>query len=89
MKRTYLPKVQEEIQKFMDERIKHNFINPERGLNLDLSVREAELLISANKSVRDLAETGELQKIHKKFNELHNKVEGDFQAVRTHLMQIL
>lgn len=85
MKRSYLPKIQEEIQKFLDERIKTNFINPEKGLNLDLTIKEGELLISANQSVRDLAETGELQKIHKKFNELHSKVEGDFQAVRTHL----
>lgn len=60
MKRSYLPKIQEEIQKFLDQRIKHNFITPEKGLNLDLTIKEGELLISANQSVRDLAETGEL-----------------------------
>lgn len=89
MKRTYLSKIQEETQKFLDERIKHNLIHPERGLNLDLTIKEAEVLISANSSVKDLADKGELQKIHKKFNDLHAKVEGDYLSVRNHLGKIL
>jgi hypothetical protein len=38
LKRTYLQKVQEETQNFLNERIKHNLLDPERGLNLDLKV---------------------------------------------------
>lgn len=41
-----------------------NMINPEKGLGLDLTIREAEVLISANKNVRDLADKGDLAKIH-------------------------
>jgi hypothetical protein len=35
-------------------------LNPEQGLSLDLSMKEAEILMSANNNVRDLADKGEL-----------------------------
>lgn len=38
--------------------------------------------MSANRSVRDLADKGELQKIHKRFNDLHERIEIDYQNVR-------
>ena len=70
LKLTYLDKVEQETQNFLNERVKHNLLNPEKGLNLDLSIKEAEILISANENVRDLADKGDLQKIHKKYNDL-------------------
>ena len=48
LKMTYLDKVKEETTKFLNERIKHNFLKPDQGLNLDLTLKDAELLISAN-----------------------------------------
>jgi hypothetical protein len=60
LKNTYLNRIQQETQKFIDEKIKHNLLNPEQGLSLDLSINEAEILMSANNNVRDLADKGEL-----------------------------
>ena len=48
LKLTYLDKVKEETEKFVQARIKHNFIRPDQALSLDLTVGDAELLISAN-----------------------------------------
>jgi uncharacterized protein with NAD-binding domain and iron-sulfur cluster len=54
-----------------------------------LSVRDAEFIISANSNVRNLAESGELAKIHSKFDALENRVEGDYLAARNHIGKIL
>lgn len=53
LKLTYLEKVEKETQNFLDERIKINLLNPDKGLNLDMSIKEAEILISANENVKD------------------------------------
>lgn len=73
----------------MQERIKHNYLSPEKGLSLDLTVKDAELLISASSRVRGLAETGELERIHKQCKELEDRIEGDYLAVRNHIGKIL
>jgi len=88
-KMTYLNQIQEETQRFMQERIKYNFLAPEKGLNLDLTVKDAEVLISASSRVRALAESGDLERIHKQCKELENRIEGDYLAVRNHIGKIL
>lgn len=88
-KLTYLSKVEEETINFLSERIKHNYLKPEEGLNLDLKVKDAEILISANQNVKDLADRGELEKLHKRCVELENTIESDYLAVRNHIGKIL
>src|SRR5690349_12452899 len=86
---TYLDKVQTETTKFINERIKHNFLNPDKGLDLDLSIKDAEILISANKNVRELADKGDLARINKQCVDLENTIESDYLAVRNHIGKIL
>lgn len=54
-----------------------------------MTLGEAELLISAHQGVRDLAESGELAKIHQKYDELHKRIEGDYLATRNNINKIL
>jgi thymidylate kinase len=61
LKLSYLEQVQIETTNFLNLRIKHDFLRPDRELTLELSVKEAEILISANQEVRDMAERGELK----------------------------
>ena len=89
LKLTYLDKVKEETEKFVQARIKHNFIRPDQALSLDLTVGDAELLISANQDVKDLAERGELIKIHSKFDELQKRIDGDYLATRNNISKVL
>ena len=54
-KMTYLEQIKEETNKFMAERIKHNYLNPDKDLNLNLTIAEAEILIGAGSMVREMA----------------------------------
>jgi hypothetical protein len=86
---TYLDKVQSETNNFLNERIKHDFLRPDRELSLDLTIGEAELLISANADVRSLADSGELKNLHARYNELNSKIQADYLAVREQLAKTL
>lgn len=89
LKLTYLNKVQDETNTFLQSRIKHHYMQPDRELSLDLTVQEAEILIAANQEVQDLAEKGGLKDLHIRFNELHGKVETDYFALRDYLAQTI
>ena len=60
----YEQQVQEEINNFIGQHIKHDYLDDSRNLNLDLTLREAEFLFSANPQVKEMAESGDLQKLH-------------------------
>ena len=89
LKLTYLDKVQEETNRFLASRIKHDYLQPDRDLSLDLTVREAEILIAANEEVRNFAETGGLKDLHRRFNEIHGKVETDYFSIRDYLAKTI
>lgn len=56
----YNDKVQDEILKFMGGRIKFDYLDANRDVNLDIKVSEAEHLYNANDNIRALAESGKL-----------------------------
>ena len=89
LKLTYLEKVQQETTRYLNTHIKHDFLRPDRELTLDLSVKEAELLLSAGEGVRGLADSGELKKIHERFNAAKNRVDTEYLAIREHLAKSL
>ncbi len=89
LKLTYLEKVQQETTKFLNTRIKHDFLKPDRELTLDLLVKEAEVLMAANSEVRQLADSGELRQIHDRYNAAKNRVETEYLAFREHLAKTL
>ena len=60
----YEGQVQDEINNFIGKNIKHDYLDNSRDLNLDMTLREAEFLFSANPQVKAMAESGELQKLH-------------------------
>lgn len=51
LKLSYLDKVEAETQRFLQERIKQNYLKPSQPLSLDLTLKDAEILISANPNV--------------------------------------
>jgi hypothetical protein len=89
LKLTYLDKVQAETNNFLNDRVKHDFMRPDRELTLDLTLKEAEILIAANKEVRDLAESGSLKDLHNRYNDIHGKIESNYLAIREHLAKTL
>ena len=75
----------------MNEKVKHNFLQPDRedGLSLDLTIREAEILMSANDEVRGLADSGALKQLHQRYTSLKSKVEQDYLSIRDQLVNNL
>ena len=89
LKLTYLEKVQEETTKFLNARIKHDYLRPDKELSLDLTIHEAEILITANQEIKDMAENGNLKKLHENYNAIKEKVEVSYLQVREHVQKIL
>ncbi len=89
LKLSYLDKVQQETANFLSERVKHDFLRPDRELTLDLTVNEAEVLIAANEEVRAFADQGGLKDLHARFNELTGRVEAEYFNLREHLAKTL
>lgn len=59
----------------MAEKVKHDFLNPDNQLTLDMTLGEAELLMSSSSEVKAMAEKGELKAIHDKCKSTNDKVE--------------
>lgn len=85
----YKSEVEQQALNFLNEKVKHNYLNPTKGLSLDLTLGEAEILISANKEARDFADSGELAKVYEQCVALEQSIEGDYLAVRNHIGKIL
>lgn len=85
----YNDKVQDEILKFMGQKIRHDYLQGNRDVNLNLSVTEASKLYNAGDAVRSMAETGELQKLHKRCVDLAQAVEDGYIKVMDQLDRTL
>ena len=64
-------------------------MKPDRDLSLDLTVKEAELLISASPDIISLAESGNLKALLEKCRQLADTVETDFLKMRDSLQRII
>ena len=89
LKLNYLDKVQLETANFLNERIKHDFIRPDRELTLDLTIKEAELLASANDSIRAQADSGALKDLHTRFTNAQSRVASEYFTVREQLSKTI
>ena len=85
----YSDKVQDEVLKFMGNRIKFDYLEANREVNLDLKVSEAEHLYNANEQVRAMAESGQLQALHQSCNDLFKAVETGYIKVMDQLDRII
>jgi len=56
-------------------------LHSEKGLNMDLTVGEAQLLFNANEKIRDMADSGELKALHERCAELSEIVDTTFKSV--------
>jgi len=67
--------IQSRINDFLGEAIKADFIKGSREINLDLTLLEAEYLFTASDKVKEMAASGELQKLHEKCDRLQKDVD--------------
>ena len=74
----YNTEIKDQIQAFMSENIKHDFIEGNREINLSMTVAEAQKLYAAGEELRALAESGELQSLHQRCVEQQKTVEKGY-----------
>ncbi len=74
----YNDKVQDQILSFVGKSIKHDYIRGDREINLDLTVREAQKLYSADDKLRSMADAGSLQSLHKRCADQSKAVETGY-----------
>lgn len=86
---TYEDEVQQQILKFLGQTLKHDYLNANKDINLDLVLSEASLLYNANDKIKEMAETGELQALHERCNELDTNVATQFAKVMDQLDRVL
>ena len=81
----YEDDVQEQVLTFLGKNIETDYLDGSRDVNLDLTVREAEMLFNANEKIKSMAASGELQNFHKKCAETQSAVETGYLKVMDQL----
>lgn len=85
----YEDDVQREILNFLGQNLKHDYLNANREINLDLVLNEASYLYNANDRIKGLAETGELKQLHEKCADLDSSVQTNYIKVMDQLDRVL
>ena len=85
----YNDKIQDEILKFMGNKIQHDYLQGNREVSLDLTVAEASKLYNASDSVRAAAESGQLQALHQKIIDQGKAIEVGYIKVMDQLDRTL
>jgi len=62
----YEEEVQNQTLRYLASTIKYDYLNGSKELNLDLTIKEVEYMFAANKTIKNMASTGELQTLHEK-----------------------
>ena len=73
----------------MGQTLKHDYLNANKDINLDLNLSEASLLYNANDKIKAMAESGELQALHERCNDLDQNVATNFAKVMDQLDRVL
>jgi hypothetical protein len=73
----------------MQQNIKFDYLQPDKQLTLDLTVKEAELLISASDEVKGMAEKGDLIKLHERCKGIEDKVDSGYLKVKDQIDRII
>ena len=85
----YEDKVQEQILAFLGKNIATDYLDGSRQVDLDLTLKEAEMLFNANDKIREMAANGELQAFHKRCSDTQSAVETGYPNVMDQLDRIL
>jgi len=73
----------------LGSQIKHDYLQGNRDVNLDLSVSEAAQLYNAGSSIRSMAESGQLQQLHERCMNQQQAVQDGYIKVMDSLDRVL
>jgi hypothetical protein len=73
----------------MNEHIPVDYFTGERNVSLDYTLQEAEVLFAASDSIKAMAESGELLKLHEKFNSVNERAHSEYHSIRDRINNII
>ena len=85
----YLDQVREQTQKFVKNKVSHNYFTGETEIPLTATLEEIEVLNAANDEVKSMAVSGSLKELHDRFASLHEKAESDYIKTRDKIENII
>jgi len=85
----YLEKVRDETTKFMTQEIKENYLTGDSSVGLSATLQEAEVLFGAGDNIRALSDSGELQKLHERFNSLSKQAQQEYRSIKERLFSVI
>lgn len=85
----YEDEVQKQIIAFFKKNVQYDYLNGNRDISLEMTLNESEFLYSANDKIKGMAQSGELQRLHARCNELESAVETGYLKVIDHLDRAL
>ena len=88
-KATYRNKVEEEVLRFVQEKIGSNYFDHKKGLNLNVTIHEAELMMESVPALKEASDSGELHDIHKACEEQENLMNQQMNEVTEHLEAVV
>ncbi len=81
----YEDEVQKQIVAFYKQNVQYDYLDGNRDISLEMTLNESEFLYSANDKIKGMAQSGDLQRLHAKCNELESVVETGYLKVVDHL----
>lgn len=73
----------------MDQKIPTNYFTGENKVGLEHTVQEAEVMFAANDEIKAMAEKGELQDLHERYNILNTKARFEYMTILDRLNNII
>lgn len=60
------------MDNYLQEHVPYNHFTGERGVTFNNTIEEIETIFSANDNVRQMSESGELNRLHNRVNDLRD-----------------
>jgi len=85
----HLDEVEQKMNEFMAHQIKFDYLKGDRPIDLNLTMREASILASANDEIKNSAANGDLQRLLSQCAEIDNEVQTGYLKVMDALEDLL
>jgi hypothetical protein len=84
----YLDVVRKHVTEFTNKTLPVNYFTGER-VGLDVSLQEAEVMFNANERVKSMVQTGELSRLHERFQSLSERASSEYASIRDRINNIV
>jgi hypothetical protein len=81
--------VRQLVTEFTNKNLPMNYFTGESKVTLDATLQEAEVMFAANQRVKNMAESGELSRLHENFNNLNEQTHSAYNSIKDKINSII